>query len=116
MAHYAFLDDQNIVTEVIVGVNESELLDGLAPEEWYSNFRRQRCIRTSYNGRIRARFAGIGYIYDEARDAFIEPQPFSSWTLDDATTEWVPPTPMPMDGKFYLWVEPLLQWVEPVQR
>jgi hypothetical protein len=71
MAHYSFLDENNIVTEVIVGIDETELIEGLSPEEWYGNFRGQRCVRTSYNGRIRDKFAGIGDFYDEANDAFI---------------------------------------------
>jgi hypothetical protein len=75
MAHYAFLNDSNIVTEVIVGVNESELLEGLSPEEWYGQFRSQTCIRTSYNGNIRYNYAGIGYTYDPIDDAFIAPVP-----------------------------------------
>jgi len=75
MAHYAFLDDNNMVTEVITGKDETELLDGLTPEEWYGNFRGQKCIRTSYNGNIRFNFAGIGYTYDPIDDAFIEPMP-----------------------------------------
>jgi hypothetical protein len=73
MAHYAFIDINNIVTEVIVGVDESDLLEGLTPEEWYGNFRGQRCIRTSYNGRIRGKYAGIGDTYDEATDTFVSP-------------------------------------------
>lgn len=75
MAHYAFLDENNIVTEVIVGKDENELLDGLTPEEWYGNFRGQRCVRTSYNGKIRYNYAGIGYLYDPVDDAFIPPMP-----------------------------------------
>ncbi len=75
MAHYAFLDENNIVTEVITGKDETELLDGLTPEEWYGNFRGQRCVRTSYNGNIRYNFAGIGYTYDAIDDAFIPPAP-----------------------------------------
>ncbi len=75
MAHYAFLDDNNIVTEVIVGKDETELLDGLTPEEWYGNFRGQKCVRTSYNGNIRYNYAGIGYSYDPIDDAFIAPMP-----------------------------------------
>lgn len=71
MAHYAFLDENNIVTEVITGVDETELLDGLPPEEWYGNFRGQKCVRTSYNGKIRGCYAGIGYRYDEKLDIFI---------------------------------------------
>jgi hypothetical protein len=73
MAHYAFLDENNIVTEVIVGVDESELIEGLNPETWYGNFRGQTCKRTSYNGNIRYNFAGIGYTYDPIDDAFIAP-------------------------------------------
>ena len=75
MAHYAFLNDFNIVTEVIVGVDESELIVGLTPEEWYGQFRGQTCIRTSYNGNIRYNYAGIGYTYDPIDDAFIAPAP-----------------------------------------
>jgi hypothetical protein len=75
MAHYAFLDENNIVTEVIVGKEETELLDGLSPEEWYGNFRGQTCVRTSYNGKIRYNYAGIGYTYDPIDDAFIPPYP-----------------------------------------
>jgi hypothetical protein len=73
MAHYAFLDENNIVTEVIVGIDETELIEGLSPEEWYGNFRGQRCVRTSYNGNIRGIYAGIGYSYDEANDVFVAP-------------------------------------------
>ena len=72
MAHYAFLSG-NIVTEVIVGIDETELIEGLTPEEWYGNFRGKRCIRTSYNGNIRGKFAGIGDSYDEDLDIFISP-------------------------------------------
>lgn len=75
MAHYAFLDENNIVTEVIPGKDENELLDGLTPEEWYGNFRGQRCVRTSYNGNIRYNYAGIGFTYDPIDDAFIAPMP-----------------------------------------
>jgi hypothetical protein len=74
MAHYAFLKE-NIVTEVITGIDETELIGGLDPETWYSNFRGQKCLRTSYNGRIRYNYAGIGYTYDEEADAFIAPRP-----------------------------------------
>ena len=75
MAHYAFLDENNIVTEVIVGKDETELIDGLDPETWYGNFRGQVCKRTSYNGNIRYNYAGIGYTYDPIDDAFIAPMP-----------------------------------------
>ncbi len=75
MAHYAFLDNDNIVTEVIVGIEETELIEGLDPETWYGNFRGQTCKRTSYNNKIRYNYAGIGYSYDEINDAFIAPKP-----------------------------------------
>ena len=73
MAHYAFLDDNNIVVEVITGKDENETLDGLTPEEWYGNYKGLRCVRTSYNGNIRGVYAGIGYTYDEVNDVFLEP-------------------------------------------
>jgi hypothetical protein len=75
MAHYAFLDNNSIVTEVIVGIDETELIEGLEPETWYGNFRGQTCIRTSYNGKIRFNYAGIGYTYDPEADAFVAPRP-----------------------------------------
>lgn len=75
MAHYAFLDDSNIVTEVIVGIDENETIEGKTPEEWYAEFRGQRCVRTSYNEKIRYNYAGIGYTYDPIDDAFIAPMP-----------------------------------------
>jgi hypothetical protein len=81
MAHYAFLDENNIVTEVIVGKDETELIDGLTPEAWYQEFRGLTCIRTSYNGNIRYNYAGIGYIYDPIDDAFIAPVPCEHDTL-----------------------------------
>ena len=75
MAHYAFLDESSIVTEVIVGIDETELIEGLDPETWYGNFRGQTCKRTSYNGNIRYNYAGVGYTYDPIDDAFIAPVP-----------------------------------------
>ena len=71
MAHYAFLNEENIVTEIITGIDETELIEGLNPEIWYGNFRNQKCIRTSYNAKIRGKFAGIGDLYDESSDTFI---------------------------------------------
>jgi hypothetical protein len=73
MAHYAFLDENNIVTEVIAGIDETELIEGKAPEVWYGEFRGQRCVRTSINANIRGVYAGIGYTYDEANDVFVAP-------------------------------------------
>lgn len=75
MAHYAFLDDNNIVTEVIVGIDETELIEGKSPEDWYGEFRGQKCVRTSYNGNIRYNYASIGYTYNPIDDAFIAPMP-----------------------------------------
>jgi hypothetical protein len=75
MAHYAFLDDKNLVTEVIVGKDETELIEGLDPETWYGNFRGQKCLRTSYSGSIRFNYAGIGFTYDPDADAFIALRP-----------------------------------------
>ncbi len=75
MAHYAFLDENNIVTEVITGVHETELIEGKTPEQWYGEFRGQTCVRTSYNSRIRYNYASVGYIYDPIDDAFIAPMP-----------------------------------------
>jgi hypothetical protein len=89
MAHYAFLDENNIVTEVIVGIDETELIEGLDPETWYGNFRGQKCVRTSYNNNIRKNFAGSGYTYDEARDAFIPPKPEGIETIfNEETCDW----------------------------
>jgi hypothetical protein len=110
MAHYAFLDENNIVTEVIVGIDETELIDGLDTETWYANFRGQVCKRTSYNGNIRKNYAGIGFTYDYERDAFIAPKPFNSWILDEETCQWEAPTPYPTDGFTYLWNEAELGW------
>jgi hypothetical protein len=75
MAHYAFLDIHSIVTEVITGIDETELIEGLDPETWYGNFRGQKCVRTSYNSKIRYNYAGIGFTYDIDADAFIAPRP-----------------------------------------
>jgi len=91
MAHYAFLDDNNIVTEVITGIDETELIEGLDTETWYGNFRGQVCKRTSYNANIRKNFAGVGFTYDFTSDAFIAPQPFPSWILNEETAQWEAP-------------------------
>jgi hypothetical protein len=90
MAHYAFLDGNNIVTEVITGINETESIEGLDPETWYGNFRGQVCKRTSYNGRIRYNYAGIGYTFDGNADAFIAPDPkcHAETTLNTDTYKW----------------------------
>ena len=111
MAHYAFLDENNIVTEVIVGIDETELIDGEKPEVWYANFRNQRCLRTSYNANIRKNFAGAGYFYDEQLDAFIPPKPFASWILNEQTCQWEAPVPYPETvDELYRWNEAELKW------
>lgn len=110
MAHYAFLNENNVVTEVIVGIDENELIDGLPPEEWYGNFRGQRCIRTSYNGNIRGRYAGIGDVYDEEKDVFIPRKPYESWTLDEENLIWNPPVPYPDSEQPHMWNESTQTW------
>ncbi len=120
MAHYAFLNMQNIVTEVIVGKDETE-----GPTNWeihYGNLREQVCKRTSYNTSggehrnegipFRKNYAGIGYTYDYARDAFIAPQPYASWILNSNTCQWDPPVEYPGDGKRYIWNEGTTSWDE----
>jgi hypothetical protein len=91
MAHYAFLDDNNTVTEVIVGIDETELIEGLDPETWYGNFRGQKCVRTSYNGNIRKNYAGVGFSYDETKDAFIAPKPVDAIGFDEEKCLWIVP-------------------------
>ena len=120
MAHYAFLNSANVVTEVIGGIDETELIEGLLPETWYGNFRGQVCKRTSYNtfgginskGGIayRKNYAGIGYTYDAARDAFIGFQQFASWVFDEATCRWDPPVPRPTTGQWQ-WNEATVSWI-----
>jgi hypothetical protein len=118
MAHYAFLDQNNIVTEVIVGKNENE--EGINWEQQYGSFRGQLCKRTSFNtiggvhqlGRtpFRKNYAGIGYSYDQTRDAFIPPKPYNSWILDENVCLWQPPIPYPTDSNLYEWNEQTLSW------
>lgn len=118
MAHYAFLDDNNIVVEVINGKHENE--DGVDWETRYGNMRGMRCVRTSFNTTagthvaggtpFRKNYAGIGYKYDSQRDAFIPPQPHSSWTLNETTCLWEPPVSYPDDGQMYIWHEANTSW------
>lgn len=110
MAHYAFLNKNNIVTEVIVGIDETKKIEGLDPETWYGNFRNQKCLRTSYNGNIRGKYAGIGDTYNKEEDIFVAPQPYPSWTREGSF--WIAPKPYPSDDKFYHWDEDSLAWVE----
>lgn len=120
MAHYAFLDENNIVVQVIVGKDETDT--SFNWEEFYSQEIGLKCLRTSYNtkGNInlnggepyRKNYAGIGYFYDETLDAFIEPKPHNSWVLNTDTCTWSPPISMPDDGKEYIWNEELGIWDE----
>ena len=110
MAHYAFLDENNLVIEVIVGIDETETIEGLDTETWYSNFRGKVCKRTSYNGNIRKNYAGVSYLYDETRDAFIAPKPYPSWILNEETCKWKAPIPHPTDGGAYIWNEEAQNW------
>lgn len=109
MAHYAYLDDNNIVVAVTVGKDESELIDGLDTETYYAQGTPYRVKRTSYNGKIRKQYAGIGFRYDDANDIFIAPQPFPSWILN-SDFDWEAPKPKPIDGLF-AWDEDSLEWI-----
>lgn len=106
MAHFAEIDSNNIVQRVIV-VHDSMEATGA---EWCHDTFGGTWVQTSYNGRIRKNFAGIGYSYDPIRDAFLPPQPYPSWTLIEETCQWAPPVPMPTDG-VYLWDEQAQEWV-----
>jgi hypothetical protein len=112
MAHYAFIDENSIVVEVITGRDETDLIEGVESwEQHYEQFRSGlKCVRTSYNGNIRKNYAGIGYIYDPIRDAFYTPSPFKGWVLNEDTCQWEPPIAYPADGKKYYWNEELLNW------
>ena len=110
MAHYAYLNDNNIVVAVIVGKDETELIDGLDTETYYALGTPYTVKRTSYNGNIRKHYAGIGYTYDAVNDVFIAPQPYPSWSLDE-NFDWQPPTPRP-EGMGWYWNEDSLSWLE----
>lgn len=134
MAHYAFIDQDNVVTEVIVGIDETELIDGVDPETWYGNFRGQVCKRTSYNTYIdsfgvsqhlyggipfRGKYAGIGDTYDAVRDVFVGQEqqmfpvkPYESWIFNEVNHCWEAPFPFPPDGKNYIWNEEIQNWIE----
>jgi hypothetical protein len=110
MAHYAYLNDNNIVVAVTVGKDETELIDGLDTETYYAQGTPYRVKRTSYNHNIRKQYAGVGMTYDPLNDVFIAPQPYPSWSLDE-NFDWQPPTPQPEEGKWY-WDEDSLSWLE----
>jgi hypothetical protein len=115
MAHFAQLDQNNIVTQVIV-VDNKELLDnGVESEtkgvEFCNNLLGGTWIQTSYNGTIRKNYAGIGFVYDTTRNAFISPKPFESWLLNESTCKWESPIPMPTEG-IWQWDETTKCWIE----
>ena len=129
MAHYAFLNDNNIVTEVITGVDEDQkddLPEGFDSwEDWYADFRGQTCNRTSYNTianehsgegtAYRGNYAGIGYNYDSENDVFYAPKPYSKWVLNETTWTWEAPEEYPDDGKAYTWNDNKGEWEEIVE-
>lgn len=110
MAHWAELDENNVVLRVTVGDNDDP--NGDEGYQWLLDNLGGRWVKTSYNAKIRVRFAGVGYTFDEARDAFIPPKPFPSWVLDETTLDWVAPVPYPTDGLDYQWDEATGSWVE----
>jgi hypothetical protein len=108
MSHFAEIDENNVVLRVLVGDNDM-------PNEGYDWFVENlggTWIKTSYNGNIRKNYAGVGYTYNEERDAFIPPKPYESWTLNDSTCLWEAPSAYPQDGRVYIWNEESLVWVE----
>lgn len=121
MAHFAKLDDKNVVLAVHVVNNDVITVDGAESEQagidFLSNLHGHTLWKqTSYNGTFRKNYAGIGYTYDASRDAFIAPQPWESWSLNEDTCRWEPPVPCPTvdpeNPKFYVWFEPNQQWIE----
>lgn len=117
MAHFAKLNENNVVIDVCV-VNNNELLDENGQESeikgidfLISLLGHQNWKQTSYNGKFRKNYAAIGYSYDPIHDAFISPQPFSSWNLDPETCKWIAPIEMPQDGKVYRWNEETMSWL-----
>ena len=121
MAHFAELDENNVVKQVIV-VHNNELLDDEGQEneakgvEFCSSlFGHTNWVQTSYNDSVRKQFAGVGFTYDDVNDIFVAPQPYPSWSLDD-NSDWQAPTPMPEDDNMYSWNEDTQSWdlVEPV--
>jgi len=116
MAHFAELDANNVVLRVIV-INNDELMDNGDESElkgiaFCQSLFGGNWMQTSYNANFRKNYAAIGFVYDAVRDAFIPPQPFSSWSLDEDTCQWNAPVPYPADDKQYQWDEPTLAWVE----
>lgn len=112
MAHFAKLNSENVVEQVVV-VHNNDAPDEAAGIAFLNNlFGDATWVQTSYNARIRKNYAGIGYTYDSGRDAFISPQPYPSWTLTEETCQWIAPVAIPTDDKFYKWDEATLTWIE----
>ena len=115
MAHFAELDENNIVLRVIVVNNQELMINGEESEQKGSDFCHQLLggtwKQTSYNGNFRKNYAAVGYTYDVVRDAFIPPKPFDSWDLNEDTFVWEPPIPCPDDGNMYGWSEETRSWV-----
>ena len=118
MAHYAYLDENNVVTQIIVGRDEGEVVDGIS--DWEEYYGAKRCSYNTHAGEhpdggnkaFRKNYPGIGWIYSEELDGFHPPQPFPSWTLNPQTCLWDAPTPYPGDeNNFYAWDEQSLSWV-----
>ena len=117
MAHYAYLDENNIVTQVIVGRDEDDLVEGVS--DWEVYYGAKRCSYNTYGGEhsnggtpFRKNYPGIGFSYDADRDAFIPPKPYDSWVLHEESCLWWPPVPMPVDDKLYQWNEEAGTWEE----
>ena len=121
MAHFAKLNETNTVTQVVV-VNNNDINNLPFPESepigqnWLNIFYSETSIwrQTSYNSSFRKNYAGVGYFFDEKRNAFVAPQPFVGWLLNEDTCQWEPPTPYPSDGNVYTWDEETLSWVQVV--
>jgi hypothetical protein len=117
MAHFAQLDENNVVLQVIVVHNNELMIDGIESEDAGIVFCKTlfgestSWKQTSYNASIRKNYAGIGYVYDKTRDAFVSPSPYPSWTLNETTCQWDAPAACPTDGQQYNWDEPTLSWV-----
>lgn len=118
MAHFAQLDENNLVTQVVVIANADCQDESGAEKESIGVAFCERLFggnwkQTSYNGNIRKNYAGIGYTYNIDLDAFVPPKPFASWILNNETAQWGAPVPIPQDGKRYIWNEETLSWVQP---
>lgn len=115
MSHWAEIDENNIVIRVTVGDNDDP--NGDEGYQWLIDNLGGTWIKTSYNATIRKNFAGVGYIYDATRDAFIPPKEFDSWVIDEETCTWKAPINYPNDGNDYFWDEPSLSWklIEPTE-